>query len=94
MLRKQPPGELLPSAHQVDREYRVMKALEGTAVPVPRMYLLCEDTSIIGTKFYVMEKVEGRVYANPLMPEATPAQRTAVYRTRRRARRAARGFAR
>ena len=80
VLRKQPPGELLPSAHQVDREHRVMKALEGTAVPVPRMHLLCEDTSIIGTKFYVMEKVEGRVFANPLMPGATPAERTAVYR--------------
>ena len=80
VLRKQPPGELLPSAHQVDREHRVMKALESTAVPVPRMRLLCEDPSVIGTKFYVMEKVEGRVYANPLMPEAPPAERASVYR--------------
>ena len=80
VLRKQPPGELLPSAHQVDREYRVMKALASTPVPVPRMYVLCEDPSIIGTKFYVMEKVEGRVYANPLMPEATPAERAPIYR--------------
>ena len=80
VLRKQPPGELLPSAHQVDREYRVMKALGATAVPVPRMYLLCEDPEVIGTKFYVMEKVDGRVFANPLMPEAPPAERDAVYR--------------
>ena len=54
VLRKQPPGELLPSAHQVDREYKVMHALEGTDVPVPKMYCLCEDASVIGTKFYVM----------------------------------------
>ena len=80
VLRKQPPGELLPSAHQVDREYRVMKALEATAVPVPRMHLLCEDPGIIGTRFYVMEKVEGRVYANPLMPGASPAERAPLYR--------------
>ena len=80
VLRKQPPGDLLPSAHQVDREYRVMKALEATAVPVPRMYLLCEDPGVIGTRFYLMEKVEGRVFANPLMPEVSPEERTAVYR--------------
>lgn len=79
VLRKQPPGELLPSAHQVHREYRVMKALADTDVPVPRMLLLCEDTSVIGTRFYVMEKVAGRVHANPLMPDTTPAERTAVY---------------
>ena len=53
VMRKQPPGELLPSAHQVDREYKVMNALWDTPVPVPKMYCLCEDTSIIGTKFYV-----------------------------------------
>ena len=51
VMRKQPPGELLPSAHQVDREYRVMDALWSTAVPVPKMYCLCEDSSVIGTKF-------------------------------------------
>ena len=54
VLRKQPPGELLPSAHQVDREFRVMQALHNTDVPVPRMYCLCEDPDVIGTKFYVM----------------------------------------
>jgi len=79
VLRKQPPGELLPSAHQVDREYRVMAALAGTGVPVPRMYLLCEDVSVIGTKFYVMEHVPGRVFTDPLMSAAPPAERRAVY---------------
>lgn len=81
VLRKQPPGELLPSAHQVDREYRVMAALAETPVPVPRMFLLCEDLDVIGVKFYVMEKVEGRVYANPLMPGASARERAAVYRS-------------
>ncbi len=59
VLRKKPPGRLLPSAHQVDREYRVMKALEHTNVPVPKMYLLCDDERVIGTIFFVMEYVEG-----------------------------------
>src|SRR5262245_4138825 len=54
VLRKKPPGQLLASAHQVDREFRVMKALEETGVPVPRMRHLCDDASIIGTTFYVM----------------------------------------
>ena len=72
VLRKQPPGELLPSAHQVDREYRVQKALAGTAVPVPRMVALCEDPAVIGTKFYVMEWVDGRVFAETRLPTLTP----------------------
>jgi aminoglycoside phosphotransferase (APT) family kinase protein len=79
VLRKQPPGELLPSAHQVDREYRVMKALEGTGVPVPRMKCLCEDPGVIGTKFYVMEMVPGRVFAETLLPSLTPPERRAIY---------------
>jgi aminoglycoside phosphotransferase (APT) family kinase protein len=79
VLRKQPPGELLPSAHQVDREYRVMKALEQTDVPVPRMLCLCEDPGVIGTKFYVMEMVEGRVFSETLLPEQKPAERRAIY---------------
>ena len=62
VLRKQPPGELLPSAHQVDREYHVMNALHGTGVPVPKMHSLCEDPEVIGTKFYIMEMVEGRLF--------------------------------
>lgn len=79
VVRKQPPGELLPSAHQVDREYRVMKALEHTPVPVPRMYALCEDTSVIGTKFYVMEWVDGRVFVETRLPSLTRGERRAIY---------------
>lgn len=79
VMRKQPPGELLPSAHQVDREYRVMAGLAGTAVPVPKMYCLCEDTAVIGTKFYVMEFVQGRVFAETTMPTLTPPERRAIF---------------
>ena len=79
VLRKQPPGELLPSAHQVDREYRVMKALEHSEVPVPRMYCLCEDPEVIGTKFYVMEMIEGRLFTETLLPTLTAAERGAIY---------------
>lgn len=79
VLRKQPPGELLPSAHQVDREYRVMKALEHTDVPVPKMYCLCEDGAVIGTKFYVMEMVDGRLCTETLLPGMEPDERRAIY---------------
>jgi len=79
VLRKQPPGELLPSAHQVDREYRVMAALEATDVPVPKMIALCEDNSVLGTKFCVMEKVEGRVYSDLLLEDLPRDERRAVY---------------
>jgi aminoglycoside phosphotransferase (APT) family kinase protein len=80
VLRKQPPGALLPSAHQVDREYRVMDALAGSDVPVPKMYVLCEDPAVIGTKFYVMEKVAGRVFTDLLLPSMDNSQRRAVYK--------------
>ncbi|MCZ6856021.1 MAG: phosphotransferase [Gammaproteobacteria bacterium] len=80
VVRKQPPGALLPSAHQVDREYRVMKGLADTDVPVPMMYCLCEDPEIIGTKFYVMEMVEGRLFTETLLPSLTPEERGAIYR--------------
>ena len=80
VMRKQPPGQLLPSAHQVDREYRVMHALAGSDVPVPRMYASCEDTSVIGTKFYVMEKVEGRVFTDVLLVGLTNDERRTIYR--------------
>ncbi len=80
VMRKQPPGELLPSAHQVDREYRVMHALENTDVPVPRMFALCEDPTIIGTKFYIMEMVEGRVFTDVLLPSLGVDERRAIYR--------------
>jgi len=62
VLRKKPPGALLPSAHQIEREYRVQCALQGTVVPVPRQILLCEDPGVIGTAFYVMAFVEGRIF--------------------------------
>ena len=67
VLRKKPPGKLLPKAHNVEREYRVLAALEGTNVPTPRAMALCEDASVIGTAFYVMEFVEGRFFDHPLM---------------------------
>ena len=79
VLRKQPPGELLPSAHQVDREYRVMDALFDTDVPVPKMYSLCEDTDVIGTKFYIMEMVEGRLFTQTLIPSVSVEERHAIY---------------
>lgn len=79
VLRRKPPGKLLPSAHAVDREFRVISALHGTGFPVPRPYGLCEDDSVIGTMFYIMERVQGRVIWNNLLPDATPAERRAVY---------------
>ena len=65
VLRRKPPGKLLPSAHAIEREYRVMAALRDSAVPVPRMFCLCEDTSVIGSPFYVMEHVQGRIFWEP-----------------------------
>jgi aminoglycoside phosphotransferase (APT) family kinase protein len=79
VLRKKPPGKLLPSAHQVDREFRVMKALEQSDVPVPRMNLLCEDETVIGTTFFVMEYVEGRLFSNVALPGLSPEERRAIY---------------
>ncbi|MFO1319115.1 MAG: phosphotransferase [Burkholderiales bacterium] len=79
VLRRKPPGKLLPSAHAVDREYRVLSALHGTDVPVAKQYVLCEDESIIGTAFYVMDFVEGRVLWDPSLPGETPAGRRAIF---------------
>lgn len=79
VLRKKPAGDLLPSAHAVDREYRVMKALGNTDVPVPEMLLFCDDEAVIGTPFYVMRFLEGRVYFDQTIPEVTKAARTAIY---------------
>lgn len=81
VLRKKPDGKLLPSAHQIEREYRVMKALGDSDVPVPTMLLLCEDTSIIGTAFYLMEYIPGQVLAEPDLPSLTALQRTKVYQS-------------
>ena len=79
VLRKKPPGKLLPSAHQVEREYRVMSALQGSDVPVPRTRLLCEDAEVIGTPFYVMDHVPGRVLTDVRMPRLSRAERAALY---------------
>ncbi|MBW1923870.1 MAG: phosphotransferase [Deltaproteobacteria bacterium] len=80
VLRKKPPGRLLPSAHAVDREYRVLKALRDTDVPVAEVLLLCEDDSVIGTAFYVMNYVEGRIFRDSRASELTdPAERYAIF---------------
>jgi len=79
VLRRKPPGKLLPSAHAVEREYRVLCALEHTGVPVPRPRLLCDDAAVIGTPFYVMDYVTGRVFWDLDLPELTAAERLAVY---------------
>jgi aminoglycoside phosphotransferase (APT) family kinase protein len=79
VLRKKPEGELLPSAHAVDREYRVITALYNSGVPVPKTYCLCEDRSVIGTEFYVMEYVPGRIFWDPALPELNPDDRGALY---------------
>jgi aminoglycoside phosphotransferase (APT) family kinase protein len=80
VLRRKPPGELLKSAHAVDREFTVISALAGTEVPVPETYVLCKDDDIIGSMFYVMEYMEGRILWDPLLPEARDnTERSAIY---------------
>lgn len=79
VLRKKPPGRLLPSAHAVEREYRAMEALQDSGVPVPRMRLLCEDDTVIGTPFFLMDHVPGRIFPDRVMTSGTPAERRAVY---------------
>ena len=79
VLRKKPPGQLLASAHQVDREYGIMKALHGSGVPVPVMRALCEDPDIIGTSFYVMDYLEGRIFRDATLPGLSPAERAEIY---------------
>jgi len=79
VLRRKPPGELLKSAHAVDREFRVQKALAGTDVPVARMHVLCEDESVIGSMFYVMAFQPGRHFMEPTLAELSPDQRGAVF---------------
>jgi len=81
VLRKQPPGELLPSAHAVDREFRVMRALGPAGVPVPRTVLFHAGRDVVGTPFYLMEKLEGRVFAAHSLPGLAPAERGAMYRS-------------
>ena len=79
VLRRKPPGKLLPGAHAVDREYRVITALGAAGFPVARSYGLCEDESVIGTPFYVMEMVEGRIFWEPSFPEVSDAERPAYF---------------
>ncbi|MDH6233599.1 aminoglycoside phosphotransferase (APT) family kinase protein [Mesorhizobium soli] len=80
VLRAKPSGQLLKSAHQVDREYRVMRALAGSAVPVPKVLHLSDEASPIGRMFYVMEFVEGRIFWDPALPDVTSsAERAAIY---------------
>src|SRR5436305_3102774 len=80
VLRRKPPGPLLPSAHAVDREFRVLRALAETAVPVPRVFALCEDDAVIGSAFYVMEYLDGRIFWDQRLPEiANAAERAAVF---------------
>jgi aminoglycoside phosphotransferase (APT) family kinase protein len=79
VLRRKPPGPLLPSAHAVDREFRVMRAIAETAVPVPRVYALCEDDAVIGSAFYVMEHLDGRIFWDQRLPGIAPAERSAMF---------------
>ena len=81
VLRKKPAGEVLPSAHAVDREYRVMTALASTDVPVPTTLFYHDEPDIVGTPFYLMERLDGRVVHDNALPGMTPAERTAVYRS-------------
>jgi aminoglycoside phosphotransferase (APT) family kinase protein len=75
-MRKKPPGKLLSkTAHKVEREYRIIHALEKTDVPVPKAYCLCEDDSVVGTPFYIMEFLDGRIIEDAAMPDVTPEER-------------------
>ncbi|MFD1340930.1 phosphotransferase family protein [Litorisediminicola beolgyonensis] len=78
VLRRKPPGKLLKSAHAVDREFRVQKALWDTDVPVPKVLALCEDESVIGSMFYIMDHVSGRSFPDPTMPDAVPGERADI----------------
>lgn len=79
VLRRKPPGVLLASAHAVEREYRVLRALAGSAVPVPAVHALCTDPAVIGSAFYVMDFVAGRVFLDPSLPGLEAAERSAIY---------------
>ncbi len=80
VLRKQPIGDLLPSAHAVDREFRIMRALHDTGVPVPEAVIYSDDRSVIGTPFYVMDKLEGRILSNYALPEIPAAQKGTYFK--------------
>lgn len=80
VLRKKPPGKLLPGAHAIEREYKVMEALGKHGVPIPTMHGLCEDSSIIGTPFYLMSYISGKIYKDPSLPGLEPETRRKIYR--------------
>jgi aminoglycoside phosphotransferase (APT) family kinase protein len=79
VLRKQPAGEILASAHAVDREYRILRALEDTDIPVPRALLFHPERDLVGTPFYVMERVEGRIFHEGSLPGVTASERRSMY---------------
>ena len=79
VMRRKPPGKLLPSAHAVDREYKVITALGSIDFPVPRTYCLCEDESVVGTMFYIMDMVEGRILWDPLLPDLPKEGRRPIF---------------
>ncbi|HWS40431.1 MAG TPA: phosphotransferase family protein [Arenimonas sp.] len=79
VLRRKPPGKLLASAHAVDREYRVLQSLHSSAVPVAKPFHLCADENIIGSMFYVMEYIDGKVFWDPSLPDCTTAQRAEIF---------------
>ena len=79
VLRRKPPGILLPSAHAVDREYKVITALQNTEVPVPKTYGLCEDEDVIGTSFFVMDFLDGSIYWDLLLADKSPKERAEIY---------------
>ena len=82
VLRRKPPGKLLPKAHAVDREYKVITALYETDVPVPKTYGLCEDDSVVGTPFFLLEYVDGKVYWDHMLPKCSPEERALIYRNK------------
>ncbi len=79
ILRRKPLGKLLPKAHQIEREYKVMKALDGSPVPAPRAIALCEDPEVLGAAFYIMEFVEGRIFYDQTLPGMTAEERNAIF---------------
>ncbi len=79
ILRSKPLGKLLPSAHAIEREYRILQALDQTVIPVPKVYILCEDPNIWGAPFYIMEFVEGRIFYDPTIPSINNEERTKIY---------------
>jgi aminoglycoside phosphotransferase (APT) family kinase protein len=79
VLRRKPMGVLLPKAHMIEREFQVLGGLAGTPAPVPRVYGLCEDAAVLGSAFYVMQLVEGRIFWDPALPDLAPSERAALY---------------